>query len=521
MMLDDDEWDNGEDHLEQTHNTLQQYFARNIQSNNVTQQSTSTSSSPVVMQKRKLSINELSKEQLASLSKEELIELLTFNSTKKKTQDLKQRSKSPRLRKSRQQKRDDDVKKTKSQPNLEESSGIVRLSVSTKPSDSQSEQPSEQRNTNVMLNPLPPEQEERDTPKSEPESSEDQNKRRRAANLDSLMSSTDNSSENVKKLKIRTQDPVIFDDIVALERSVELYHEKMDTITSTDEGQMTIVPILRSQSLKEKEIRILKNPKTNFVFEDLSASAELPKKIKRRKSSKKLRKQTSSLKRVTSGVTKSKRRKRSSSEYSKSNPPLPLKNVNSNSKSPKRTSTNTQIVTKEENQSSHEKTNVIELPTTANNDTLSTPSFNNNNDSRKNISLPKKDCVVDHSTPSVTNSKKSVTQKKTCFGFIVEEDDETDDSYDVEEEMTEESVIINESKSKKKSKLGTQKSVQHLLEMFGSVEHEKQQIEQERPFELEPFITRGEGSDDPRRYLEIGKVINLSQKMLAVCILFC
>ena len=497
MMMDDDEWDDGEDHLEQTHNTLQQYFARNIQNNDIIQQPTiiTTSSSSTVNQtiKEELSINDLSREQLSSLSKEELIELLTSNSKKQKggTGTLKRRSKSPRtknprLRSSSNSK--DGVSKTKSQPHLEETSGITRLPCYANPSDSQSEQPSEQRNMHVTLNPLPPEQEERETPHSEPESSEENRKRLQSnhSSSDSLLSSTDTSDLHSKK-KLNSQDPILFDDIAALESSIEpraidmddahdedIIDDKWDTITSTDETQV-IAPIVRTRSLKEKEInreQYLESRK-DLIF---SADAPKNKKRRRRSSSKKLKRTKSGLKK--SADSKTKRKKRSNPDVRRI----------SKSKSPREPINNNLEEGKEDNNESSAK--II------NNDILSSEKHENN--------------VV------VVQQLQPIKR----FPSLVEEDDETDDSYDVEEEITEDGIFSDHEKSKpkKKSKLGNQKSVQHLLDMFGPVPDE---IKQEDPVDEDQghYIKRGEGTDDPRRYLEIGKVLNISQKILAVSLL--
>ena len=110
--------------------------------------------------------------------------------------------------------------------------------------------------------------------------------------------------------------------------------------------------------------------------------------------------------------------------------------------------------------------------------------------------------------PKITKRELSEHEKS-----IDDEEDEEDDSYDIDEELA-----VNNVKEKIQ-KSEAEKSVQHLLEMVGGIavseEHLKKAQEQVELYN--PFITR-EGSDDPRRYVDIGKSKNLTQKMLEVCL---
>ena len=241
---------------------------------------------------KELTLNQLTREQLASLSKHELIELLT-KSNSKKTKPTKRRSKSPRKTNPKNRKRNNVgvFVKTKSQSHMEKS----KINAAY---DSQSEQPSEQRNSNILKNPLPPEQEERETPKSEPESSDDQRKSRaRALTVnDALLSSTDGFDFDPPK--IRTLDPVQFEDISALERSVESDdgddedENKFNTLTSEENVNNNQQLSQQENIITEKSPPIVEQPNTKnevILEEPIQQKLNRPKKKLSSSSNRKLK----------------------------------------------------------------------------------------------------------------------------------------------------------------------------------------------------------------------------------------
>merc|ERR1712100_361473 len=184
--------DNSSDDFGTTHSTIQNYFTNGIDDEEQKDDDTSN-----------LSLNNLSRDQLSSLSKEQLIELLTkgnYNQNPVSQAPPKNRNRKEQLFESKNKKK------------------IIQMTASyhSPTSDSQSEQPSEKRNRKVCMNPLSPEQEERETPLSEPESDSD------GKILDTLMSSTDSDlilpppqiNPNLRYLEQ-------FEDIASVERSVD------------------------------------------------------------------------------------------------------------------------------------------------------------------------------------------------------------------------------------------------------------------------------------------------------------
>lgn len=445
-----------------------------------------------------LSLNQLTREQLASLSKEELIELLT-NSTRPKQEPKRRRSKSPR-KPPKSKKRNNFSKgimvKTKSQSHLEETR-ITSIAHYTNPNDSQSEQPSEQRNRNILKNPLPPEQEERETPKSEPESSDDQRKLRARAKTtnDALLSSTDAFDYNPPK--IRTQDPVIFDDISALERSVvsrsDDEDENFDSITSTNESQVIITtnPMgTPSENIKNEELKITKENEGKDKKDENSLS-------------------TPATSVIQTGTIKSKSKSKSSritkKKLSASQPNKNLKKLN---KSPKR---------KQKEFYNEELKQPVEP--VAQKETSKETDIQIQNKETQETNKEAKEQEEPKATSSKAEIKKEISDKNIQNSDDDDdgEEDEEDDSYDVDDEVEKAKTPKNKSE-KQNLKSYPQKSVQHLLEMVGGIAVSDEKIQEAKEkVELDFFVTRE--SDDPRRYLEIGKQLQLSKEMLLVCLL--
>ena len=150
-----------------------------------------------------LSIDQLSREQLASLSKEQLIELLTNSKiqqgefslpTTTTKQKIKQPTKKQRNKNTKRRGRNAGSHTNIGRAAVDRNNSGSYVNLGT--SDSISEQPSEQRNVHICMNPLDPEQEELETPLSERESDSDQQRLPQILvddNImdDSLMSSTD------------------------------------------------------------------------------------------------------------------------------------------------------------------------------------------------------------------------------------------------------------------------------------------------------------------------------------------